>query len=69
MRLSTAGMHRTSIDAILENARASATSPITRCSIDVTVSHELRGRIDPAFRGGIARGIVSRKVSLDYIAR
>jgi len=49
--------------------RSSSTSTITRCSIDVTVSHELRGRIDPAFRGGIARGIVSRKVSLDYIAR
>jgi len=63
------GREPVSIDAILENARASATSPITRCSIDVTVSHELRGRIDPAFRGGIARGIVSRKVRLDYIPR
>jgi hypothetical protein len=35
----------------------------------VTVSHELQGRIDPAFRNGTALGIVSRKVNLDYVAR
>lgn len=46
-----------------------STSTITRCSIVVTVSHELRGRIDPAFRNGTATGIVSREVSLDYIPR
>ncbi|MEJ0087207.1 MAG: hypothetical protein WDO72_16155 [Pseudomonadota bacterium] len=40
---------------------------VTRCSIDVTVRQEMRGQIDPAFDGGLARGTVSRKINLDYI--
>jgi hypothetical protein len=44
-----------------------ATSAVTRCSIDITVRHELQGRVDPAFHNGLARGIVSRKVNLDYV--
>jgi hypothetical protein len=67
--LNADGRESVRIDAILENVRSSATSAVSRCSIDVTVSHELQGRIDPAFRNGTARGIVSRKVNLDYIAR
>ena len=63
------GRESVSIDAIVDYARSTATSAVTRCSIDVTVSHVLQGRIDPAFRNGTAQGIVSRKVSLDYIAR
>jgi len=63
------GRESVRIDVIVGNARSSATSPITRCSIEVTVSHELQGRIDPAFRNGTALGIVSRMVTLDYIAR
>ena len=41
--------------------------PVTRCRIDVTVSHKLEGRVDPAFDSGLALGIVSRKINLDYI--
>lgn len=63
------GRESVGIDPIVNFVRSSAASPITRCSIDVTVSHELRGRIDPAFRNGIALGIVSREVHLDYIPR
>ena len=37
--------------------------------IDVIVSHERQGRIDPAFDGGKAVGVVSRTVRLDYIPR
>lgn len=44
-----------------------ATSTVTRCSIDIIVRHELQGRVDPAFHKGIARGIVSRRVNLDYV--
>jgi hypothetical protein len=40
---------------------------VTRCSIDVTVSHKLDGQVDPAFDSGVALGIVSRKINLDYI--
>jgi len=46
---------------------ANSTSPVTRCSIDIIVSHELQGRLDPAFHHGFARGVVSRRVNLDYI--
>jgi len=67
--LNADGRESVRIDAILENARSSATSAITRCSIDVTVSHELQGRIDPAYGDGTARGIVSREVNLDFIPR
>jgi hypothetical protein len=63
------GRESVRIDGIVDTARSSATSTIARCSIDVTVSHELQGRIDPAFHNGIARGIVSRKVNLEYIPR
>jgi hypothetical protein len=63
------GRESVRIDDLLASVRSGATSAIARCSIDVTVSHELQGRIDPAFRGGMALGILSRKVNLDYIAR
>ena len=46
---------------------ANSVPAVIRCSIDVTVSHELRGQVDQAFDGGLARGIVSRKINLDYI--
>jgi len=57
------------IDPIVDLVRVDATSTLTRCTIDVTVSHQLQGRIDPAFRNGTALGVVSRKVNLDYIPR
>jgi hypothetical protein len=63
------GRESVSIDPIVTFARTNATSSITRCSIDVTVSHQLLGRVDPAFAHGTAVGIVSRKVNLDYIPR
>jgi hypothetical protein len=61
------GREAVSIDPIVTLARSNATSTITRCSIDLTVSHQRQGRIDPAFRNGTAVGIVSRVVNLDYI--
>jgi hypothetical protein len=61
------GRESVRIDPIVELARSNATSRITRCSIVVTVSHELQGRIDPGFRSGTALGVVSREVTLDYI--
>ena len=67
--LNADGRESVGIDPIVDFARSSSTSAITRCSIDVTVSHELQGRIDPAFRNGTALGIVSREVSLEYIPR
>ncbi|HVQ12873.1 MAG TPA: hypothetical protein VMS40_04755 [Vicinamibacterales bacterium] len=63
------GRESVRIDPIVEVVRSSSPSTITRCSIVVTVSHELQGRIDPAFRNGTAVGIVSREVDLDYIPR
>jgi len=63
------GREAVSIDSIVSHARAGATGTVSRCSIDVTVRHELPGQIDPAFDGGTAVGRVSRKVNLDYIAR
>jgi hypothetical protein len=63
------GRESVGIDHIVNVAATNATSAITRCSIDVTVSQELQGRIDPAFHTGSARGIVSRKVNLDYVPR
>ena len=63
------GREFVAINPIVSNARSGATSAITRCSIDITVSHERQGRIDPAFDGGTAVGIVSRTVNLDYIPR
>lgn len=67
--LNADGRESVSIDPIVNFVRPTAPSPVTRCSIDVIVSHELQGRIDPAFDDGTALGIVSRKVSLDYIPR
>ena len=63
------GRESVSIDPIVTFVRSNSTSTITRCSVDVIVSHELQGRIDPAFNNGTAVGIVSRKVKLDYIPR
>jgi hypothetical protein len=63
------GSESVRIDPILNFVRSSATGAISRCSIDVKVRHELQGRIDPAFRNGTAMGIVSRKVTLDYVPR
>jgi hypothetical protein len=63
------GRESVSIDPIVAFVRSSSTSTITRCSIDVIVSHQLQGRIDPAFGRGRAVGIVSRVVNLDYIPR
>lgn len=63
------GREPVSIDPIVNLARASGSSPISRCSIDIKVSHELQGRYDPAFGVGVAVGIVSRVVNLDYIPR
>ncbi len=63
------GRESVGIDPIVDFARSASPSQITRCSIDVTVSHELQGRIDPAFDEGTAVGVVSREVKLDYIPR
>ena len=63
------GRESVSIDPIVDFVASNSLSTITRCSIDVTVSHELLGRIDPAFHNGTAVGIVSREVNLDYIPR
>jgi hypothetical protein len=63
------GRESVGIDPIVTFARLNSPSPVTRCSIDVIVRHELLGRIDPAFNGGTALGIVSREVNLDYIPR
>lgn len=63
------GRESVRIDPIVSLARTGVTSPVTRCSIDVTVRHELDGRVDPAFDDGIAVGSVSREVNLDYIPR
>lgn len=63
------GRESVRIDPIVDFARSGVASTLTRCSIDVIVSHELQGRIDPAFHNGTARGIVSRTVNLDYVPR
>jgi hypothetical protein len=63
------GRESVSIDSIVTSARSNSTSTVTRCSIDMKVSHTLQGRIDPAFRTGSAVGIVSRQVTLDYVPR
>lgn len=57
------------IDPIVSFAGSNSPSRITRCNIDIFVRHELQGRIDPAFDGGSARGIVERQVRLEYIPR
>jgi hypothetical protein len=63
------GQEPVSIDRIVGFARSGVASPVTRCSIDITVTHELQGQLDPAFHHGFARGIVSRTVNLDYVPR
>ena len=63
------GRENVAINPIIDFARTGATSTITGCSIDVKVSHELQGQIDPAFHNGTARGIVSRVVNLAYVPR
>jgi hypothetical protein len=63
------GSEPVSIDPIVDIARSGAASTITRCSIDLTVRHELEGRVDPAFHKGTAVGIVSRAVNLAYVPR
>lgn len=62
------GVESVKIDPMVDFS-STVTSPVTRCSIKLTVNHELQGRVDPAFRTGLALGIVSRTVNLDYIAR
>jgi hypothetical protein len=57
------------VDDIVNFSYLKPPSPATRCSIKITVQHELRGRVDPAFGHGSAVGIVSREVTLDYVAR
>lgn len=63
------GRESVRIDPIVEFARSNSAARISRCSIVVTVSHELAGRVDPNFRNGTALGIVSREVALDYLPR
>ena len=63
------GSESVSIDEIVTFVRSNSTVPITRCSIDLIVRHELLGSIDPAFDHGYALGIVSREVNLDFIPR
>jgi hypothetical protein len=63
------GRESVGIDGIISAARVGSVSNITRCSIDITIAHELQGRVDPAFDGGSAKGVVSRKVTLDYVPR
>jgi hypothetical protein len=63
------GRESVRIDPIVTFARSNSTATLTRCSIDIVVSHELTGRVDPEFDHGTAVGIVSRKVNLDYVPR
>jgi hypothetical protein len=63
------GREAVRIDPIIDVARSGATSTVAGCSIDVTVRHELQGRIDPAYHNGTAAGIVSRVVTLAYVPR
>jgi hypothetical protein len=63
------GRESVRIDPIVTFAGQNSASRITRCSIDIIVEHERDGRIDPAFDGGHALGIVERRVNLDYIPR
>jgi hypothetical protein len=63
------GRESVRIDPILTLARSNATSTLTGCRIGIKVSHELQGRVDPAFHNGTALGIVSREINLEYIPR
>ena len=57
------------IDPIVEAMRSGTQGTISKCDIDVSVHHELSGRIDRAFHGGTAVGIVTRMARLEYIPR
>jgi hypothetical protein len=63
------GSESVAIDPIVQLVRATSTSTLTGCHIDLVVRHELRGRVDPAFDQGTAVGIVSREVRLVYVPR
>ena len=63
------GRESVRIDPIVDFARTNVASRVTRCAIDLIVRHELDGRVDPAFEDGLALGIVSRQVRLDYTPR
>lgn len=63
------GRESVRIDPIVDFAHALTLPPVVRCRIVIIVSHEIRGLIDPEFKNGIARGIVSRRVNLDYVPR
>jgi hypothetical protein len=57
------------IDDIVDFSTIKPGQRATSCSIDFVVRHELRGRVDPAFRKGVAAGIVSREVNVAYLPR
>ncbi|HTU66710.1 MAG TPA: hypothetical protein VMF52_12215 [Steroidobacteraceae bacterium] len=63
------GRETVRVDPIVSATTTNATSTVTRCSIDIKVSHQLQGKVDPAFDHGTAVGIVSRKINLDYLPR
>jgi len=63
------GRESVRIDPIVDFARTNVASRVTRCTIDLIVRHELDGRVDPAFEGGLVQGVVSRRVRLDYTPR
>ena len=63
------GRESVSIDPIVNFARTNTTSAGSHCGIDIIVRHELDGHVDPAFDDGIAVGVVSRKVRVDYTPR
>jgi hypothetical protein len=57
------------VDDIVDFTSIGQTTRPTKCSIKITVRHEVQGRVDPAFGHGSAIGIVSREVVLDYVPR
>jgi hypothetical protein len=63
------GRENVRIDDLIAQARAAqvSISAIQNCDVDVEVTHERYGIIDPAFRGGYILGVVSRKVRLNYL--
>jgi hypothetical protein len=58
----------TDVDTILDSGWALFPwdDPIVRCDIVIEVIHARVGTIDTPFGGGYIRGVVSRKVKLDY---
>jgi len=65
------GREEIRIDDIVGQVRTHTAnpSPLQRCDIDIVVTHERRGSVDAAFRGGYIVGVVSRKIVLDYLPR